>query len=110
VPYLRHPAERYEATAEGSLLVELVFSTPEGSTRSRGLASCFGVDPWDFGRHALDASRADLAALRALFNPDARSAAHGEGVTTPPGPCCDDVARFLALRDAGYQFFFLPNG
>jgi hypothetical protein len=112
-PHLSHPAERYAAVREGSIVVELVFSTPEGSSRSRELASCFGVDPWALGQHMLDPSRADLGALRALFDPDARCDRHRD--EAPPAPChgCsrrDAVARFLALRAAGHRFFFLPNG
>ncbi len=95
VPYLTHAPERYAATREGAVLVERVFSTPEGSTRSRELATCLGIDPWDFRGHALDASRADVDALRALFDP------YGQGAW---------VARFVALRAAGHRFFFRPNG
>ncbi len=113
VPHLRHPAERYEAVAEGSIIIELVFSTYEGSTRSRRLASCFGADPWALGQHALDPFRADLDALRALFGSGAAGALDLDRATPAAGPGRDengDVARFLALRAAGYQFYFLPNG
>ncbi|XXX74630.1 hypothetical protein WMF30_43970 [Sorangium sp. So ce134] len=115
VPHLCHPAERFEATVEGALIVERVFYTPEGSSRSRQLASCFGVDPWALGRHALDPFRADLGALRELFAHEARCALHRGGAPASEAACprcsrLDAVAKFLALREAGHQFFFLPNG
>lgn len=92
VPFLSHPAERYAATREGVTLVECVFRTPEGSSRSRELAACLRVDPWDFNTHAFDPWRVDLDALRELFGGDAGCEA------------------FIALREAGFEFFFLPNG
>jgi hypothetical protein len=91
---LYDPAARHLRTAEGSIVVEPVFATPEGNSRSRELAGCFGVDPWDFGAHALDAERADLDRLRAMFRHDAPAAAD----------------KFVRLRAAGFRFFFLPNG
>ncbi len=95
VPHLTHVPERYAATREGTLLIERVFSTPEGSSRSRELATCLGIDPWDFRGHAVDASRADIERLHGMFDP------YGQSVW---------VQRFVALRDAGYRFFFRPNG
>lgn len=93
VPYLRHPAHRYAATREGAIIVEVVCATPGGTARSHELARCFGVDPWNFGEHAVDPWRVDLAALRDLFASEPIS-----------------VERLLALREAEFRFFFRPNG
>jgi hypothetical protein len=95
VPHLTHAPERYAATREGALLIERVFWTPEGSSRSRELASCLGVDPWDFRGHAVDATRADVDRLHGMFDSCGQSAW---------------VQRFVALRAAGHRFFFRPNG
>lgn len=101
VPYLTHPAERYAGTRDGAVIVEVVFETPEGSSRSRQLAACFGVDPWDFSSHKLEPSRVDLDALNAMFGSSTRGAG-----SAPPAP----LERFLRLREATFEFYFLPNG
>jgi hypothetical protein len=95
VPNLTHAPERYAATREGAILIERIFSTPEGSNRSHQLATCLGIDPWDFRGHALDATRADVDGLHAMFDPYGQRAS---------------VERFVKLRAAGYRFFFRPNG
>jgi hypothetical protein len=91
LPFLDQPPERHATTREGAMLVVSVFEAFEGSTRSRELAACVGVEPWDFKTHVFDPWRADLAALRASH------AAHR-------------VERFIRLREAGFEFFFRPNG
>jgi len=90
-PFLGYPEESYANTREGVTIAEMVFFIETGSFESRKLAACFHIDPWDFNQHELDASIADLAGLRELF---------GEKM----------VCSFVALRDAGFRFFFLPNG
>ena len=91
VPFLEYSEERYANTCEGVTIAQNVFFIETGSTDSRKLAACLHIDPWDFNQHELDASTADLAGLRDLF---------GE----------ESVCSFVALRDAGFRFFFLPNG
>lgn len=83
-------------TRDGALLVVPVFAAPEGSTRSRELAACLQVDPWDFNTHAFDPWAADLAALQDFQRHE-----------VPRGAA---VERFLALRAAGFEFHFIPNG
>jgi hypothetical protein len=97
VPLLHLPAQWYAKMPEGALLFEPVLSTPEGSTRSRQLASCLSVEPWDFNTHAFDPWQVDVPALRALF-PESR----------PEEARC--VEKFLRLREAGFAFHFRPNG
>ncbi|WP_146654803.1 hypothetical protein [Labilithrix luteola] len=102
VPCLTHAAWRYDGTRDGAVIVEVVFETPEGSSRSRQLASCFGVDPWDFSTHALDPWRADVEALRAMFSV--------ETVADAPPASGGPVGKFLRLREANFAFYFMPNG
>lgn len=58
---------------------------------SMEMASCLGVQAWDFNTHQLNASGADIDKLREMFD-------------------AAEVDAFLALRDAGFQFYFMPNG
>ena len=91
VPYLQYPKEYYVNTRDGVRIAETVFFVESGSSESRQLAAGFGVDPWDFNQHELDPARADIELLREMFG--------------------DEMVRsFEGLRDAGFSFFFLPNG
>jgi hypothetical protein len=90
IPALGYPEEQYRGVAEGSTVITCVFCA-FGSTESEKLSQCFGVGRWDLGRHVLDASRADLATLRRDF--DEQSTEH-----------------FMTLREAGFQFYYMPNG
>ncbi len=90
VSALGYPAEQYDGVAEGATVITTVFET-YGSNSSEVLARCFDVGRWDLGRHHLDASRADMKTLRRDFD---------EHLTD----------NFVALRDAGFQFYFMPNG
>lgn len=91
VPYLNYPPEYYKHTHDGVGLAEIVFWIETGSTDSRELAECFGVDPWDFNQHELNAETADLERLTKLVGDK-------------------EVASFIGLRAAGFRFFFVPNG
>jgi hypothetical protein len=86
--HLAHPREYYAETRLGTTVLVKVF---EGVTSelSCKLASCFGASAWDFNTHELDPTKADLEALSSEF---------------------DGVANFIALRAAGFRFFYMPNG
>jgi hypothetical protein len=90
IPALGYPEEQYRGVADGATVIACVFDA-FGSTESEKLAQCFGVGRWDLGRHVLDASRADLDTLRRDF--DERGTEH-----------------FLTLREADFQFYYMPNG
>lgn len=90
------PPELHANTREGAVLIVPVFAAPEGSSRGRALAACLQVDPWDFNTHAFDPWAADIAALHRFH-----------AYEVPRGAA---VERFLALRAAGFEFHFLPNG
>jgi hypothetical protein len=90
VPALGYGAEQYRGVAEGTTVVTTVFEA-FGSNQSEKLSQCFGVGRWDLGRHVLDASKADLATLRREFDEQS-------------------TKDFVALREVGFQFYFMPNG
>jgi hypothetical protein len=90
LPVLEYPENFYVNTAEGDEIVVNVFIAPT-SDSSYGLARAFGVDAFDFGRHHLRSEAADFSLLAELFG--------DEG-----------VSRFTSLRDAGFDFYYLPNG
>lgn len=55
------------------------------------LAEYFGVHPWDFNSHELDPALADVEKLsKSDFS--------------------EELPKFLKLRDAGFKFYYLPNG
>ncbi|NMO17417.1 hypothetical protein HPC49_06820 [Pyxidicoccus fallax] len=115
LPFLDQPPERHATTREGAVLVVSVFRAPEGSTRSRELAACVGVEPWDFKSHAFDPRRADLGALRDFHAGYFRCEEHAKARAEHPCDACEraceaPVERFVRLRDAGFEFFFCPNG
>jgi hypothetical protein len=87
---LGYPEDQYRGVAEGTTVIAFVFEA-SGSTESEKLAQCFGVGRWDLGQHVLNASRADLTTLRRDFD---------EHLTD----------NFVTLRDAGFKFYFMPNG
>ncbi|NNB89226.1 hypothetical protein D7X99_05875 [Corallococcus sp. AB032C] len=94
VPFLQQPAAWHRNTRDGAIIVVSVFLAPEGSSRSRELAGCMGAEAWDFNTHALDPWRVDVEAVRRFLYP-------GEE---------HRLECFLRLRDAGFEFFFQPNG
>jgi hypothetical protein len=91
VPFLEYPPDRYANVREGVTIPVSVFWVETGTSQSCVLAECFGVDLWDFNRHHLDPYRVDVARLRTMFDDD-------------------QIEDFLALRAAGFEFFFMPNG
>lgn len=97
VPHLEYPPEVYTSTREGACITVTLFGIVEGSSLSREFASLLGVtDPWDFNQHRLDSSSFDIDGLRQFAGkyPDYRGS----------------VDALVALRDAGFEFHFRPNG
>ena len=91
IPALGYGADQYRDVADGTTVIACVFGECGGSNESEKLAECFGVGRWDLGRHVLDASKANLEMLRHNFDLD----------------CTEN---FVALREAGFQFYYMPNG
>src|SRR5262245_54407241 len=86
--HLEYPREYYSQTRPGRTVLVKVFEavTSEQSCR---LAVLVGASVWDFNTHELDPAKADLEALFSEF---------------------DGVDKFKALREAGFRFYYLPNG
>lgn len=87
--HLPYSARHYKDTAEGRTIVRWLFDC-WGESMSRELADCFEIDPWDFNDHKVNPWVVDIEKLRRLFP--------------------KDVNDFVALRDAGFTFFFVPHG
>lgn len=90
---LSRPQRAYDGLAEGAIVIDTLFHAYGqcGSTASRAIAEALGFAPWDFNAHHFDPLKADLPALRALVG-------------------AREVERFVALRSAGFRFYFRPNG
>ena len=72
-----------------------------------------GVDPCDFNTHAFDPWRVDIEALQQFYARSPRCRAHATAAKQPCITCAhaggSPVNAFLALREAGFEFFFMPN-
>ncbi len=90
--YLNYPADYYAQTREGVPVISFLFQC-FGSSQSEELAACFALDPWDFNQHKIVPGRVDVARLKEAFR------------ETPK-----DIDAFVAMRTAGFEFFFVPNG
>jgi len=89
LPGLDYPPNFYAGVEDGATVVTNVI-TAITSELSHDLARCFGVGAMQLGKHHVDAAHADVQKLKALFG--------------------DEIAgRFVVLRDAGFQFYYLPN-
>lgn len=89
--FMEYPQKYYRDTREGVPVLRILFQVYNGTNVSTEMARCLGVLPWDFNTHHVNANMVDIDKLRQMF--DSR-----------------DVDAFLALRDAGFQFYFMPNG
>ena len=89
VPALEYPEPDYARVKDGATVVSNVFLAMT-SEESHKLAACFGVGAMDLGRHELNPHVADLRALTEISDEE-------------------NVNSFLALRDHGFKFYFLPN-
>ncbi len=87
---LEYPPSHYLGVLDGATLITTVFDAM-GTTLSQRLAECFGVGAWDLGKHVLDPFKADLETLRTEFDEKC-------------------AMSLVALRDAGFKFYYLPHG
>ncbi|HLO95460.1 MAG TPA: hypothetical protein VK195_14205 [Burkholderiaceae bacterium] len=86
---LEYGEQFYADVAPGSTVVTNVFIAGT-SDASHKLAEAFGVGALELGKHQLDPSRANIAALSEVF---------GE----------QNAQQFQRLARAGFTFFYLPN-
>ena len=91
LPALEYPTDFYADVPEGATIVSPVFEALT-SAGSHLLARCLGVGTLEFGRHAVGgAPDADVHALLATEE------------------FAEQVPAFPALREAGFQFYYLPR-
>lgn len=90
VSALEYPPEFYSNVNEGDIIVVNVFIAPTSDISHR-LAQAFSVGAFDLGQHHLKPEVADLELLADLFG-------------------AEDTEQFVALRQAQFHFYYLPNG
>lgn len=90
---LEYPEDSYQDVKPGTMIITQVCQM-NTSASSRELASILGCDPWDFNTHYLGHAK-DVNSEKV------------EELTELTGP---DMDAFAILRDAGFVFFFVPNG
>ena len=94
--YLEYPNNYYDDTKPGTLVFSCCYVCGT-TTESEELADALGIKPWDFNHHHFPTLSDDqLKSLGAFFAE--RSLASGE----------QDA--IMSLRDAGFQFMYLPCG
>jgi hypothetical protein len=89
IPFLEYPADMYDGVPEGATIVNHI-TTCGSSDASYRLAEAFGVGALELHRHVLDGKSANLEILGSLWEPRW-------------------VEAFCQLRDAGFQFYYLPR-
>ena len=87
IEYYEYPNDFYKETKNGVRIIEYVLGG-SGTTHSRQLADCFGVDPYDFNQHELNPHTVNLKKLKEIVEPQ-------------------EFEAFIAFRDAGYSFHFM---
>ena len=88
--HLDYPDQFYIGVKDGTPIITTVF-VANTTRESRVLAECFNILPWDFNTHSSLSDNPDFEMLRKLFD-------------------AGEVDHYLALKEAGFQFFYQPNG
>jgi hypothetical protein len=97
---LPYSTSHYAQTREGVRVIAKDLFQVSGNDASQRLAACLGIsDAWDFNQHQVDSARVDLDAIRVLLE-------HLGGATE----YWRDFKHFPLLREAGFEFYFQPNG
>ncbi len=86
---LEYDPSFYLSVPEGATVITNVFIACT-SQSSDALASAFGVETMELGKHHLQPCSADLARLETVFG-------------------SKDLARFQLLSAHGFSFYYLPN-
>jgi hypothetical protein len=90
-----HPSY-YKDVNETSKVIVTVFSC-NTTDASRRLAKALSIDPWDFNQHNFNPNQVNITLLREMVE---------EGFLEDE-KWIDD---FLRLKEAGFEFFYRPNG
>ena len=95
--FLDYRGNFYSKTQPGAIVTRRLFGIVQGSTLSREFAALLGIsDPWDFNQHKVLLSRLDSEGLKRFFEIYSDHA--------------QDYKAFEALRCAGFEFHFRPEG
>ena len=101
IEYLWYPAEMYENTQNGAVIVTGLFEA-NGRREVEALARSFQIDPWDFNQHKLVPGNLceDVIWDELYDNPTVAD-------LTPYWEAYNkEMQRFTALRDANFDFYF----
>lgn len=96
VDCLCYSPDFYLDTKEGAEIITTVFHACT-SDSSHQLARAMGVEPWDFNTHKIDIGNVQMTELL-------------EFIKYSPDHDLDDIEDFFDLEQAGFVFFFRPNG
>ena len=93
--FLDYPIGHYEDVKEGVTIVTTIFRCVT-SESSRALAEALGTEAWSLGEHHINPFLVNLAELEEMS---------GEG-----GLSNRNLMDFVRLREAGFDFYYRPNG
>ena len=89
--FMEYPQEHYRDTRDGVPVLRVLFHVYNGTNVSMEMALSLGVQAWDFNTLHLNPTVANIDKPGQMFD-------------------ATEVDAFLALREAGFQFYFMPNG
>lgn len=98
VAYLEYPEKYYVGVPEGATVITTFIFCSTSNSSSRRLAEACGFGAWDLGKHKIDPERVNLALLDEVGQV---ASGYSEGAV---------IEEFTALRDAGFAFYYRPNG
>ena len=101
IGYLWYPAEMYENTRNGAVIVSVVFEA-NGRRKVEALARSFQIDPWDFNQHKLVPGDLREDAIWDELYDDPTVA----DLTQSWDAYKKEMQCFSALRDANFDFYF----
>jgi len=95
--HLAYGPDVYEDTKEGeSVIVPVIhMRTNQGST---DLAEALGTEAWAMGKHVIDISKINWKRLQKVLDEQDKFESSG------------DVEGMRELADAGFKFYYLPQG
>ena len=80
----------YHNTNDGTSIITNVFTIESSIPENAELAKCLRVDPLDFNQHELDPYSVNIQKLSELFD-------------------YENIDSFIALREAGFVFYYKPG-
>lgn len=106
VKYLDYPADFYDDTKEGAIIVTSFGACPSSRTSEELARSC-GIKLWDFNSHKLDRAKIDsycaAAAILGYYD-------NCPELGKEPEEFINLVEGINVLLDENWDFYFLPEG